>query len=222
MTNFMKTIGVSMLALLLLSACNSAQSEEAAENSSNNTVVAADTNASTEEQGSPGEQMDEGQMEMMSTFRSLIMMDEQDGLAITEAQAESMLPIVQEAVDQNELTDEQKTSLTAELTEDQQAYLTESAEQMPTGPRGNDGEAGAPGNGEQPSGDAPAAGDGTPPADGAGTPPADGSQQPPAEQGQDGTSTGERPERGAGPDGGADIGAQLIELLNSKISGTSE
>ncbi|MNC33911.1 hypothetical protein D3C75_823220 [compost metagenome] len=152
-------------------------------------------------------------MKLISTFRSLIMLDEQDGLGVTKAQAEVILPIVQAAVTANELTDDNAASITAELTEDQQAYMTKMVEQMPSGGPGEQGGQGGPG------------------ADGAGSPPEGSGGNPPEGQappvGEDGQR--ERPDSApadaeggptGGPGGGGNMGQQLIELLQGKINGT--
>ncbi|MNN38701.1 hypothetical protein D3C81_1527090 [compost metagenome] len=216
--HFTQSIGINLLALVLLSACSSNQAQVVSGTKSSGSGTVAESNTSntstdtpTEQQQAPGGMMDEGQMKLLSTFRSLTMLDEQDGLGITKAQAEVILPIVKAAVTANELTEDSAASITAELTEDQQAYLTKMAEQMPSGGR----------PGEQ-------AGSG---ADGAGAPPEGGGGNPPEGQappvGDDGQ--GERPEgapvdgEGApagGPGGGGNMGQQLIELLQGKINGT--
>lgn len=145
--------------------------------------------------------MDEGQMKLMSTFRSLIMLDEQQGLGITKEQAEVILPIVQATVTANELTDNNAASITAELTEDQQAYITKMAEQMPGG--GNPAEQGGP---RADGAVAPPEGDGGNSPEGQ-APPAGNKGNP-----DDGQA---RPQSGEG-----NMEQQLIELLQAKINGT--
>ncbi|RRJ62253.1 hypothetical protein EHV15_04280 [Paenibacillus oralis] len=240
-----------MLALLLLSACNSTQGQSSGEAGAGNSGAAAtaeadtsgnsssDTSAAGQQAGPGGGQMDEGQMKMMRTFRSLIRMDEQEGLEITKAQAESMLPIVQEAVTASELTDDNEAGITALLTEQQQAYLTESASQM--GGRGARGQApsgdagqGAPGAGQTGASDQAAAGTEGAAGSEAGTPPENGGQpttppqgdgQAPAGDGQDAAEPagrsggmGQGDTGPGGPGGIADAGEQLIELLQSKTT----
>ncbi|MEF2968110.1 hypothetical protein V3851_19965 [Paenibacillus sp. M1] len=217
MNHFTKLASVSIIALLLLSACGSNEAAVSS-NAGNGGQAAADagtdtsTNTETSQASAddaaqgPGQGMDEGQMKMMRTFSSLLRMDEQEGLGITKVQAESMLPIVQEAVTANELTEESDASLTALLTEEQQAFLTEAAEQMPGGQGGD-----RPNRGEGGPGGAPEGGEGQAPEG--------GEVQPP-----DAAEAGERPEgapEAGGPGGGfANMGDRLIELLQAKIDGT--
>ncbi|MNI29103.1 hypothetical protein D3C73_829080 [compost metagenome] len=126
--HFTQSIGVSLLALVLLSACSSNQAGVVSGTESTDSGTVAESNSfstskdtSTEPQQGPGGMIDEGQMKLMSTFRSLIMLDQQEGLGITKAQAEVILPIIQAAVTANELTENSAASITAELTENQQA-----------------------------------------------------------------------------------------------------
>ncbi|MNW44411.1 hypothetical protein D3C74_216450 [compost metagenome] len=202
-----QSIGVSLLALILLSACSSNQPQVASGTESVDSGTVAEnnssedsTNSSVEQQG-PGGMMNEGQMKLMSTFRSLIMLDEQQGLGITKEQAEVILPIVQATVTANELTDDNAASITAELTEDQQAYITKMAEEMPGG--GNPGEQGGPGTD---SAVAPPEGDGGNPPEG---------QAPPAGNKGNPADGQARPQGGEG-----NMEQQLIELLQAKINGT--
>lgn len=238
MNNITQSIGISLLALILLSACSSNQ--EAVSNTGHvETGVVTENNGSSSssesnsQQKGPEGMMDEGQMSLMSTFRSLMMLDEQEGLEITKAQAELMLPMVQAAITADTLSDEDATNLKAQLTDEQQAYITSIAEQMPQG--GMPGTNG-PGQGQgQGQGQGPANG-GMPPEGDEGpaiaSPPDGQAPQPPSQRTDE---QGERPQgdpdmdtdmdnmnmnngQGRGP-AGANMGQQLIELLQSKIGG---
>ncbi|MNO83164.1 hypothetical protein D3C76_744590 [compost metagenome] len=222
--HFAYTIGTSLLALALLSACssNQAQVTSGTEGADAGAVEAgqvaengagSSTDSSAGQQQGPGDgMMNEGQMKLMSTFRSLMMLDEQEGMGITKEQAVAILPIVQAAVTANELSDDGAANIAAELTEDQQAYMAKLAEQIPGGGRreGDQPGGGQPDGDQQGSGQSGSQGQqgvqiqpgdlsgeqGGQAPDGAGTPPegagsnAPDGQAPPA----GGGNQGERPE----------------------------
>ncbi|AFC31458.1 hypothetical protein PM3016_4714 [Paenibacillus mucilaginosus 3016] len=158
--------------------------------------------------------MNDKTFSMSSTFRSLISLDKQEGLALTKEQAQQMLPLVQSAITASELTEENKTKLTGMLTDEQKQFVEQAAAQRPGG------------GGNRPA-DAAAAGGTAPQPQQDGTAPAAAGSAADAKAPADGAAktdaaAGERPARGSGQggqgmNGGRNAGQELVTLLQSKI-----
>jgi hypothetical protein len=147
-----------------------------------------DTSGNASQTNAPRASLNPNAMLMMTTFRGLIQMDKTDGLAITKEQAQPMVTIVQDVISKGELTAEVQTQLEANLTTDQKKFLADNATKVPQRPAGGKGN----GNGQNPQGGA----NGNAP---------QGSPRP------NGNGKG-------GPGGGfANIGPQLLELLQAKL-----
>ncbi|GGH33146.1 hypothetical protein [Paenibacillus segetis] len=142
MKNMQIVMSASLLTLLLLSGCAANQANEAARNSVNTNGQNSEVdNSTTENDSKPGNsegKLDESQMQMTNVLRSLVMMDGQEGLEITKEQANSLLPIVQEMMTSQQMTDEIKTNIVEKLSNDQQTYLSNMESNMPGKPE--DGE----------------------------------------------------------------------------------
>ncbi|WP_143768151.1 hypothetical protein [Paenibacillus mucilaginosus] len=143
--------------------------------------------------------MNDKTFSMNSTFRSLITLDKQEGLALTKEQAQQMLPLVQSAITASELTEENKTKLTGMLTDEQKQFVEQAAAQRPGGGGNRPADAAAAAAGS--AADAKATADGAAKTDAA---------------------AGERPARGSGQggqgmNGGRNAGQELVTLLQSKI-----
>ncbi|WDM25346.1 hypothetical protein KCX80_23140 [Paenibacillus mucilaginosus] len=155
--------------------------------------------------------MNDKTFSMNSTFRSLITLDKQEGLALTKEQAQQMLPLVQSAITASELTEENKTKLTGMLTDEQKQFVEQAAAQRPGGGGNRPADAAAAGGTGGTGGTAPAAAGSA--ADAKAT--ADGAAKTDA-------AAGERPARGSGQggqgmNGGRNAGQELVTLLQSKI-----
>jgi hypothetical protein len=147
-----------------------------------------DTSGNASQTNAPRASMNPNSVLMMTTFRGLIQMDKTDGLAITKEQAQPMVTIVQDVISKGELTAEVQTQLEANLTADQKKFLEENSTKVPQRPAGGKGN----GNGQNPQG-------------GVGGKDPQGSPRP------NGNGKG-------GPGGGfANIGQQLLELLQAKL-----
>jgi hypothetical protein len=191
--NKIKMLGICALLTVVLTACGT---KDATQEDTNQMVAQTDAGGdATMQTNAPRASMNPNAILMMSTFRGLIQMDQAEGLAITKAQAEPMVTIVQDAITKGELTAEVQTQLEANLTADQKKFLTENASKMPQR-NGN--------------------GNGKPPADGTnrnapqGTPNGDAPQGSPGPNGNGGGGFG---------GGGSfnNIGPQLLELLQAKL-----
>jgi hypothetical protein len=149
--------------------------------------------ADASQTNAPRASMNPNALLMTTTFRGLIQMDKTDGLAITKEQAGPMVTIVQDVISKGELTADVQTQLEANLTADQKKFLEENATKVPQRPAGGKGN----GNGQNPQGgakgDAP-----------------QGSPRP------NGNGNG-GPGAGGGGGGFANIGPQLLELLQAKL-----
>lgn len=204
---------------VLLSACGTETSVNSVEVDSalNQSTTQNSEESSNTEQSQPIP-MNEQTMLMNSTFLGLTMMDSQEGLAITQEQAEYMLPIVEVLIEAGEITEENKTTLLAKLTAEQLEFLNTNESKLNSGNRegGTPPEVGVTDNGEKPQmGERPVLpeGEGNVP-----TPPDGGAQgEVPANGGQAGANS-ERPV--GGPIGGGmdKAGEQFITLLKSKLS----
>ncbi|WP_426446421.1 hypothetical protein ACP26L_22145 [Paenibacillus sp. S-38] len=135
----MKKQMISSLVLLAVLAAGCGTKPEAAQESAAQGAPAAAAageqaaGTSADSQSGTKPAMNDKSFSMMSTFRSLIMLDKQEGLAITKEQAQQMLPVVQSAVTASELTEENKTKLTGMLTDEQKKFVQQAASQRPGG-----------------------------------------------------------------------------------------
>ncbi|OAS20669.1 hypothetical protein [Paenibacillus oryzisoli] len=240
--NMKKLAGVCILIPILLAGCgNQSDTESAAAGTSQpvqQTENAAGNGQQSTQQNRPA--IDPAQRQLFSTFQMLTMMDKSDGLTITKEQAQAMLPVAQEIVTKNELSDDNKTKLLANLTDAQKTFLTDSESRMSN--RGNGGNGGpngqgragqnGQGSGNRASGSTDGAKPLTPDAsatpkanttDGAGSGQSGG--QRPNGAGRAGNA-GEGGQNGGGGFGGGnrpaggqmgDVGKQFVELLQNKV-----
>ncbi|QGQ99651.1 hypothetical protein EHS13_34700 [Paenibacillus psychroresistens] len=219
--NKLKMLGICTLLTLVLTACGT---KAAVEEDTNQ--MAAQTDAGGDkaaEANAPRAALDPNALDpnamlMMTTFRGLIQMDKAEGLAITKAQAEPMVTIVQDVITKGELTAEVQTQLEAYLTTDQKKFLTDNATKRPQQRNGN-GNANGDGPQGGPNGDAP---QGDPNSDAAQSGP--NGDAPQEDQNGDAPQGSPRPRpngNGGGGFGGGgnfqNIGPQLLELLQAKL-----
>jgi hypothetical protein len=187
--NMKKIIGICAILSLLLTACgtNAAQTD-----TSGNTTQTDASQTDASQANAPRGSMNPNAMLMMTTFRGLIQMDKTEGLAITKEQAAPMVPIVQDVISKGELTADVQTQLEANLTADQKKFLEDNASKPPQRPAGGNGN----GNGQNPQG-------------GGGGQDPQGSPRP--------NRNGNGGPGGGGPGGGANMGQQLLDLLQAKL-----
>ncbi|CAN7731653.1 hypothetical protein LJR153_006214 [Paenibacillus sp. LjRoot153] len=222
-----KLAGICILIPILLAGCgNQSDTQSAAASTSQpgqQTEKAAGNGQQNGGQNRPA--MDPAQRQLFSTFQMLTMLDKADGLTITKEQAQAMLPVAQDIVTKNELSDDNKTKLLASLTDAQKTFLTDAETRMSS--RGNGGNGGPNGQGNRTGGSGDA---GKAPAPDASAAPkantTDGtaSAQPSGGQKPNGTGGGGG-QNGGGFGGGnrpaggqmGDIGKQFIELLQNKV-----
>ncbi|NQX62833.1 hypothetical protein HQN88_28580 [Paenibacillus qinlingensis] len=142
-----KLAGICILIPILLAGCgNQSDTQSAAASTSQpgqQTEKAAGNGQQNGQQNRPA--MDPAQRQLFSTFQMLTMMDKSDGLTITKEQAQAMLPVAQDIVTKNELSDDNKTKLLANLTDAQKTFLTDAETRMSN--RGNGGNGGPNGQG---------------------------------------------------------------------------
>ena len=133
-----------VLVTVLLSGCGAKQAVQgsgaaAASTDTATTATATPAQAKTTDQKQDASKQQEPangqgnqkQMQMMMIFRTLTTMDKAEGLSITKAQAEKMIPIVQASITSGELTTDQNTQLIAQLTDAQKTYVeTEAAKNL--------------------------------------------------------------------------------------------
>lgn len=237
--NMKKLAGICILIPILLAGCGNQSDTQTAAAGTSQPVQQTEKAAGNGQQNRPA--MDPAQRQLFSTFQTLNMMDKSDGLTITKEQAQAMLPVAQDIVTKNELSDDNKTKLLANLTDAQKTFLTDAETRMSN--RGNGGNGGPNGQGNAgqngqgqgnrnggSTGDAGKAqtpnASATPKAnatDGAGSGQQAGGQKP--------NGTSERGNAGGGgqngggfgggnrPAGGqmADAGKQFVELLQNKV-----
>jgi hypothetical protein len=189
-----RILGVSILLPVLLGGCgakgdNTANANQTAASPavSENAAPAQSNNG-----GGPQNSMNPNARQMFITFQALMAMDKTDGLGITKAQADPMIPIVQGSISAKELSDDALAKLEANLTPEQKKFLEDNAANMKqrTGNRNN--QAGQ----VSPNGKANADGQGSPNA-----------TRRPRPSGNGGNGNG---------GGFANIGQQLLDLLQSK------
>jgi hypothetical protein len=184
--NLKKIMGICAILSFLLTACGTNTASPAQTDTSGNA-----SQADASQTNAPRASMNPNAMLMMTTFRGLIQMDKTDGLAITKEQAAPMITIVQDVISKGELTADVKTQLEANLTADQKKFLADNATKMPQRPAGGNGN----GNGQKPQGGGGGQAQGSPR---------------PNRNGNGGPGAG-------GPGGGfANIGKQLLDLLQAK------
>lgn len=237
--NMRKLTGICILIPILLAGCgNQSDTQTAAADTSQpvqQTEKAAGDGQQNNQQNRPA--MDPAQRQLFSTFQMLMMLDRADGLTITKEQAQAMLPVAQDIVTKNELSDDNKTKLLAKLTDAQKAFLTDAESRMtnrgnggnggPNG-QGNSGQNGqGPGNRNGGSGDAGKAqkpdASAQPKADGTGNGQQAGGQRPNGGAGGGNANGGGQNGGGFGggnrPAGGqmGDLGKQFVELLQNKV-----
>jgi hypothetical protein len=199
-----KLASLCILIPVLLSACGN-QNQPASQSAAASTSQPQQQNEQAPADAKPKNQdrpvMNQAQRQMFSTFQTLLMLDKADGLAITKEQAQIMLPVAQEIVTKNELSDENKAKLLEKLTDAQKKFIEDSEARMSN--RGNGGANGSGNTGKKP----------------------DASAQPNAKDpggtggGNANSNSGGGNGNGNRPGGGEmrDPGKQLIELLQNKI-----
>lgn len=229
-----------MIPILLAGCGNQSDTQSAATGTSQpvqQTEKAAGNSQENNQQNRPA--MNSAQRQLFSTFQMLSMMDKSDGLTITKEQAQAMLPVAQEIVTKNELSDDNKTKLLANLTDAQKSFLTDSETRMSN--RGNGGNGGpngqgnagqnGQGSGNRTGGSSDAAK--SPAPDASATPKAgaaDGTGSGQQAGGQKPNGAGGGGNAGGGLNGGGfgggnrpaggqmgDVGKQFIELLQNKV-----
>jgi hypothetical protein len=241
--NYRKMLGAGIAISIVLSGCGSkpaAATEQPAQTqgaqaqpnangqaAGNGQSSANGQNGSMRQQGQPG--MNEQELKMANVYRSLIMMDKAEGLAIMKDQATAMLPIVQESIAKTELSDDNKAKLLEKLTAEQKKYIDESADRMPgegfpgggmNGQNGTGGRGGAAAGGNGQGGGAPGAGNAQGGAAQGGPAQGEGQTQgnggPRNGNGQGGLPQGNGQGNGGPVRGMNNVGQQLVELLQSK------
>ena len=161
-----------------------------------------------------------------------MMLDKADGLTITKEQAQAMLPVAQDIVTKNELSDDNKTKLLANLTDAQKTFLTDAETRMTNRGNGGNGVCGPNGQGNRNGGSGDAGKAKAPDAsavpkanatDGSGNGQQAGGQKPNGGAGGGDANGGGQNGGGFGggnrPAGGqmGDVGKQFIELLQNKV-----
>ncbi|MNH95103.1 hypothetical protein D3C73_477370 [compost metagenome] len=155
-----KMTGILVLIPLLLSACGTQTSTPNASEVTSTTLGAQQSQGASQGSSQASDQrqgrgaMNPQNMQTMRTFSQLVMLDQQEGLSLTKAQATAMLPIVEASVSSNELTADNQTKLLEILTADQKKFIEASAAQMQQRPNGtgmNNGDQGQPGTGTKPN-----------------------------------------------------------------------
>lgn len=230
--NMKKIAGICILIPILLAGCG---------NQSDTQTTAAGTSQpgqQTEKAAGDGQQknqqnnqqnrpaMDPAQRKLFSTFQMLMMLDKADGLTITKEQAQAMLPVAQDIVTKNELSDDNKTKLLANLTDAQKTFITDAETRMSN--RGNGGNGGPNGQGNRNGGSGDAGKAQAPDAsavpkanatDGSGNGQQSGGQKPNGGAGGGNTNGGGQNGGGNRPAGGqmGDVAKQFIELLQNKV-----
>jgi hypothetical protein len=190
--NLKKIMGICVILSLLLTACGT---KTVVQDAAGQMAAQTDTSGNASQTNAPRASMNPNAILMMTTFRGLIQMDKTDGLGITKEQAKPMVTIVQDVISKGELTAEVQTQLEANLTADQKKFLEDNATKMPKRPAGGNGNGN--GNGQKPQGGV-------------------GGQDPQGSPRPNGNGNG-GPGAG-GPGGGfANIGQQLLELLQAKL-----
>jgi hypothetical protein len=188
--NLKKMMGICAILSLLLTACGT---KDAGQMTAQTDTSGNASQADASQTNAPRASMNPNALLMTTTFRGLIQMDKTDGLAITKEQANPMVTIVQDVISKGELTADVQTQLEANLTADQKKFLEDNASKMPQRPAGGKGT----GNGQNPQG-------------GGGGQNPQGSPRPKG-NGNGGPGVG-------GPGGGfANIGQQLLDLLQAKL-----
>ncbi|CAN7260673.1 hypothetical protein [Paenibacillus sp. LjRoot56] len=231
--NMKKLAGICILIPILLAGCGNQSDTQTAAAGTSQPVQQTEKAAGNGQQngGQNRPMMDPAQRQLFSTFQILTMMDKSDGLTITKEQAQAMLPVAQDIVTKNELSDDNKTKLLANLTDAQKTFLTDAETRMSN--RGNGGNGGPNGQGSGNrnggSGDAGKAqspdASATPKAnatDGAGSGQQAGGQKP---NGTGGGNAGGGGQNGGGFGGGnrpaggqmGDAGKAFVELLQNKV-----
>jgi hypothetical protein len=208
--NLKKMMGICAILSLLLTACGTktAVQDNAGQTTAQTGTSGNASQADASQTNAPRASMNPNAALMRTTFRGLIQMDKTDGLAITKEQANPMVTIVQDVISKGELTADVQTQLEANLTADQKKFLEDSATKAPQGPAGRKGN----GNGQNPQGGANGnarPNGGTPQGGGGGQNP-QGSPRP------NGNGNG-GPGAGGPGGGGANVGQQLLELLQAKL-----
>jgi hypothetical protein len=190
--NMKKIIGICAILSLLLTACGTKAQDNAGQTTAQTDTSGNASQADASQTNAPRGSMNPNAMLMMTTFRGLIQMDKTDGLAITKEQAAPMVTIVQDVITKGELTADVQTQLEANLTADQKKFLEDNATKAPQRPAGGNGN----GNGQIPQGGG-------------------GGQNPQGSPRPNGNGNGGP---GAGrPGGGANMGQQLLDLLQAKL-----
>jgi hypothetical protein len=194
--NLKKMMGICAILSLLLTACGTKTpaQDEAGQMAAQTDTSGNASQADASQTNAPRASLNPNAMLMMTTFRGLMQMDKADGLAITKEQAGPMATIVQDVISKGELTVDVQTQLEANLTADQKKFLADNAanpQQRPAGGKGNR-------NGQPPQGGA------------------NGGSPRPSGNGKGGPGGGGP--GGGGPGGGfANIGQQLLDLLQAKL-----
>jgi hypothetical protein len=195
-----RILGVSVLLPVLLSGCGTKADNTANANQAATSAMVNESTAPVQSNngGGPRNSMNPNLRQMFITFQSLMQMDKTDGIGITKAQADSMIPIVQDSISANALSADAKAKLEVNLTQEQKKFLEDNSArvQQRTGNRNN--QAGQ----VSPDSQANSAGQSSPNA----------TRRPrPSGNGNGGNGGGN------GNGGGfANIGQQLLDLLQSK------
>jgi hypothetical protein len=223
MRNKQLVIGMAVLTLLLAGCAQGSKADSTGTVSASNTNEGGTAaNGANSDSKAGGSVLTETERQMMSTFQALIAMDKQEGLSITKAQAEKMLPQVEKSVTAGELTADDKKSLESLLTAEQTTFYSKFAS-------GGGQRAGMQGQGQQGQGQGQR-GQGTQ-GQGQGQPGQgqSGQGQKPNNQGNQ-APTGSPSPNGNGrpqssgnpPQGGnfqrPNVESQLVELLKGKIN----
>ncbi|CAG7635818.1 hypothetical protein ACFQI7_06825 [Paenibacillus allorhizosphaerae] len=133
-----KWLGVGALIAVLLSGCGTnSQGQPGTASANAASPAAANTQGQTQSNATEGKapmQMNEQERQMMMTFQTLVRMDKANGLAITKEQAQAMLPVVQDSITKKELSSDAKTKLLEKLTADQKKFVDDAAANMQNRP----------------------------------------------------------------------------------------
>lgn len=231
--NMKNLAGICILVPILLAGCGNQSDTQTTAAGTSQPVQQTENSAGNGQANGQGNRpaMDPAKMQLFSTFQMLTMMDKSDGLTITKEQAEAMLPVAQDIVAKNELSEDNKTKLLAKLTDAQKTFLTDAESRMAN--RGNGGFGGPNGQGQgqrQGQGnrnggtsDAQApnatAAPGANATDGAGNGQQAGGQRPNRDANGGGQNGGSGFGGGNRPAGGqmGDLGKQFVELLQTKV-----
>jgi uncharacterized membrane protein YgcG len=185
--HLVKIMGICAILSLLLTACGSKTQDDAGQMAAQTDTGGNASQTDASQTNAPRASLNPNAALMMTTFRGLMQMDKTDGLAITKEQAGPMVTIVQDVISKGELTADVQTQLEANLNADQKTFLADNATKAPQRP------AGGKGNGNGQGG-------------------ANGGSPRPSGNGNGGTGGG-----GGAGGGFANIGQQLLDLLQTKL-----